>query len=132
MENILGLPIEFYNNLLSEDDWSFVIKLSALFEAASAQALAAKLKHSEIEGALSYIEQVHPRYGKITLMLQLNIINKERQLFLTKIAELRNKIVHKKEKGERGGEGVTSCTVNKRLTCILFPHSLYLWAEHGE
>ena len=94
LENILGLPRRFYNNLLSEDDWSFVIKLSALFEAASGQALAAKLKHSEIERALSYIEQAHPRYGKITLMFQLNIINKEQQRFLTKIAELRNQIVH--------------------------------------
>ena len=35
----LGLPEGFYNNLLNEDDWSFVIKLSALFEAAATHVL---------------------------------------------------------------------------------------------
>ncbi len=46
LESLLGLPNGFYNNLLAEDDWSFVIKLSALFEAASGQALATKLGSS--------------------------------------------------------------------------------------
>src|SRR5680860_351259 len=94
LERLLGLPNGFYNNLLSEDDWSFVIKLSALFEAASGQALAAKLQHPEIESALSYLEQANPKYGKVTLMLQLDIINKEQSSFLTKLAELRNKLIH--------------------------------------
>lgn len=94
LESLLGLPNGFYDNLLMEDDWSFVIKLSALFEAASGQALATKLQHPEIESALSYLEQANPKYGKVTLMLQLDIINKEQSSFLTKLAELRNKLIH--------------------------------------
>jgi len=94
LEELLGLPNGFYKNLLKEDDWSFVIKLSALFEAASGQALAAKLQHSEIESALSYLEQANPKYGKVTLMLKLDIINKEQSFFLTKLAGLRNKLIH--------------------------------------
>jgi hypothetical protein len=31
-ERRLGLPVGFYERLLQEDDWSFVIKLNALFE----------------------------------------------------------------------------------------------------
>jgi hypothetical protein len=94
LESLLGLPDGFYNNLLAEDDWSFVIKLSALFEAASGQALATKLQHPEIESSLSYLEQANPKYGKVTLMFQLDIINKEQSAFLTKLAELRNKLIH--------------------------------------
>jgi hypothetical protein len=90
LENILGLPNGFYNSLLAEDDWSFVIKLSALFEAASGQALAAKLQHSEIESELSYLEQAK----KITLILKLNIITKEQSKFLIELASLRNTLVH--------------------------------------
>ncbi len=94
LEEVLGLPKQFYKNLLQEDDWSFVIKLSALFEAASGQALSAKLQHPEIENELSYLEQANPKYGKVALMLKLNIINKSQSTFLTKLAELRNKLVH--------------------------------------
>jgi hypothetical protein len=90
LENLLGLPNGFYNSLMAEDDWSFVIKLSALFEAASGQALAAKLQHSEIESELSYLEQAK----KITLILKLNIITKEQSKFLIELATLRNTLVH--------------------------------------
>jgi hypothetical protein len=90
LENLLGLPNGFYNSLLAEDDWSFVIKLSALFEAASGQALAAKLQHSEIESELSYLEQAK----KISLILKLNIITKEQSNFLIDLASLRNTLVH--------------------------------------
>ena len=94
LEKVLGLPDKFYEKLLKEDDWSFVIKLSALFEAASGQALTAKLQHSEIERELSCLEQANSKYGKVIFMLKLNIINKEQSIFLTKLAELRNKLVH--------------------------------------
>ncbi|MDN3717770.1 hypothetical protein [Vibrio breoganii] len=90
LENHLGLPSGFYDALLAEDDWSFVIKLSALFEAASGQALAAKLQHSEIENELSYLEQSK----KIALITKLNIITPEQSTFLKKLSELRNKLVH--------------------------------------
>lgn len=90
LESHLGLPSGFYNALLAEDDWSFVIKLSALFEAACGQALAAKLQHPEIENELSHFEQSK----KISLITKLSIITKEQSKFLTKLSELRNKLVH--------------------------------------
>ncbi len=90
LESHLGLPSGFYNVLLAEDDWSFVIKLSALFEAASGQALGAKLQHPEIEIELAYLEQSQ----KINLITKLDIITKEQSTFLIKLSELRNKLVH--------------------------------------
>lgn len=90
LESHLGLPTGFYYALLAEDDWSFVIKLSALFEAASGQALGAKFQHPEIENELAYLEQSK----KIDLITKLNILTKEQSTFLTKLSELRNKLVH--------------------------------------
>jgi hypothetical protein len=90
LESHLGLPSGFYNALLAEDDWSFIIKLSALFEAASGQALGAKLQHPEIENELAYLEQSK----KINLITKLDIITKEQSTFLIKLCELRNKLVH--------------------------------------
>lgn len=90
LESHLGLPSGFYDALLAEDDWSFVIKLSALFEAASGQALGAKLQHPEIENELAYLEQ----FKKIALITKLNIITKEQSTFLIKLSELRNKLGH--------------------------------------
>ncbi|WP_199451346.1 hypothetical protein [Vibrio harveyi] len=94
LEALLGLPKGFYRKLHQEDDWSFIIKLSALFEAASTEAIASKLQHPEISSALSSLEQAHPRHGKIALMLKLGIISPEQKTFLVKLAELRNKLVH--------------------------------------
>ncbi|MBL4245355.1 hypothetical protein H8F18_23395 [Vibrio fluvialis] len=90
LECLLGLPSGFYNALLAEDDWSFVIKLSALFEAACGQALGVKLQHPEIENELAYLEQSK----KISLITKLNIVTEEQSKFLTKLSELRNKLVH--------------------------------------
>lgn len=41
----LGLPEGFYAELLGEDDWSFIIKLHALMEAAVTGLIVAALGH---------------------------------------------------------------------------------------
>ena len=94
LEKLLLLPKGFYKKLLNEDDWSFIIKISALFEAASTQALTCKLNYPELERSLSYLEQANPRSGKIIMMKQLDVINDEQVKFMIKLAELRNNIVH--------------------------------------
>lgn len=43
-EKRLNLPLGLYEKLLKEDDWSFVIKLSALFEAACTHILSVRLR----------------------------------------------------------------------------------------
>jgi hypothetical protein len=96
-ENKLNLPKDFYNNLLNEDDWSFVIKMSALFEAACTHGLLVKLQSPEIESALKSIEHAHQKHGKILLITKLGVIVESQKTFLTELAELRNKLAHKIE-----------------------------------
>lgn len=93
-EHKLGLPQGFYQNLLDEDDWSFVIKLSALFEAAGTHALTVRLGYPQLENSFSYLDHANTKYGKITLLKKLELITSEQSVFLTKLAELRNRFAH--------------------------------------
>ncbi|MBL4607252.1 MAG: hypothetical protein JKY01_05415 [Pseudomonadales bacterium] len=93
----LGLPNGFYKNLIQEDDWSFITKLSALFEAASTHLLSVRFRAPEVESELAFLEQANPRNGKIVLLAKMDAIYKEQANFLTKLANLRNQLAHKIE-----------------------------------
>jgi hypothetical protein len=93
-EKQLGLPEGFYNQLLKEDDWSFVIKLNALFEAATTHILVVRLQTPELEEALAHLDFAHSKYGKVALLRKLEAISKEQATLLRRIAELRNELVH--------------------------------------
>jgi len=94
LEQKIGLSSGYYSKLLSEDDWSFIIKLSALFEAVATEALSIKFGNSNITESVSYLEYANPKSGKIVFLEKLEVINKEQFTFLKKLAELRNKLVH--------------------------------------
>ena len=93
-EERLSLPKGFYDNLLKEDDWSFVIKLSALFEAACTQTLVVKLGSPDIEDCFTHLEQSNSKYGKILFLKKLGAIYPVQAKFLEKLAELRNQLAH--------------------------------------
>jgi hypothetical protein len=96
-ESRLNLPKDFYRDLLKEDDWSFIIKVSALFEAATTHLLSVRFRAPEIETELAFLEQANPRNGKIVLLEKMGAIYKEQAAFLTKLANLRNQLAHKIE-----------------------------------
>lgn len=93
----LGLPAGFYDSLLENDDWSFVVKLNALFEAACTEALVARLSCPEIANNLAHLDFADNKKGKVRLCFELGIINDEQRLALNELAELRNNLVHKIE-----------------------------------
>ncbi|MBS0329833.1 MAG: hypothetical protein JSR30_08280 [Proteobacteria bacterium] len=90
----LGLPTGFYSNLLREDDWSFVIKLNAMFEGACTHVLAERLHAPEISGALAQLDFANTKFGKVALLCVLGAITSEQETVLRKLAELRNDLVH--------------------------------------
>lgn len=94
LESRLGLPMGFYDSLLDEDDWSFVIKFSSLFEAASSHILSIRLNAPEIESALGFLEQANSRCGKIVLLEKLGVILLDQKKFMVELATLRNNLVH--------------------------------------
>lgn len=93
-EQRLALPKGFYGRLLKEDDWSFVIKLNALFEAVCAHALVTRLAAPELIDQFARLELADRDRGKVKFLLSLSCINDEQAAFLRRLAELRNALAH--------------------------------------
>lgn len=93
-EHRLALPKGFYGRLLKEDDWSFVIKLNALFEAACAHALVTRLTAPELIDQFARLELADRDRGKVKFLTALGCINDEQATFLRRLAELRNALAH--------------------------------------
>ena len=94
LETKLGLPVDFYHTLVDEDDWSFVIKLNALIEAACTHALAARLHAPELIGSLASLDLGNTKYGKVSLLRTLGAITSEQASILQVLYELRNLLAH--------------------------------------
>jgi len=94
LERRLGLPEGFWERLAEEDDWSCVVKLNALIEAACTHALVARLRCPEIAGQLAHLELAGSKCGKTAFLSALGCITKQQTTFIRKLAELRNDLVH--------------------------------------
>lgn len=94
VETQLGLPEQFCNKLLAEDDWSFVIKLHALLEAAISHLLVETLRQPRLRSVFSRMELSNFTTGKIAFAEKLELIDKDTKRFIQKISELRNSFVH--------------------------------------
>lgn len=90
LEHRLGIPKGFYARQLKEDDWSFVIKLNALFEAACAHALVTRLGAPELIDQFARLEVADRDRGKVKFLSTLGSISDEQAAFLRRLAELRN------------------------------------------
>ena len=90
----LGLPSGFYDKLLKEDDWSFVIKLNALFEAASTHVLVTRLRVPDLEDSFSHLDFAQNKSGKISFLRAAKVLTNEQATILKCLAELRNTLVH--------------------------------------
>jgi len=90
----IGLPDDLLESLLDENDWSFIIKLHALFEAVLASAIVKKLNAPSIEEAVSQLDFSGAKCGKVTFAQSLQVIGAREASFLRGLSELRNRLVH--------------------------------------
>lgn len=119
LEKQLNLPDGFYVLLLKEDDWSFIIKLHTLIEAASTYVLTKKLKNPEIEEVISKLPMSDTSIGKLSMIKDLNILSKGQQKFIRFFSELRNKLVHKLENVEFNfSEYINALDKNQKLSFV--------------
>lgn len=84
----------FLYELREEDDWSFVIKLHAVFEAVLAQALVTHVGNDDLADVFSRIDISDTKKGKIAFARRLKIINDTEYKFIAHLSELRNMLVH--------------------------------------
>jgi hypothetical protein len=93
-ENELGLPNGFYDRLLKEDDWSFVIKLHALLESSVNHVLARRLGEAALEGVFALVELANKRSGKLAFARVLDALSASERRYISELSELRNTLVH--------------------------------------
>ena len=86
----------FFNSLDADDenDWSFVIKLHALVEAAVSHLLTAQFHREELSGLFSRLDMSNETTGKAAFVKALALLGKPERRFMSSLSELRNKLVH--------------------------------------
>jgi hypothetical protein len=94
LESKIGVPPKFFLRLNDADDWTFVIKLHALFEAACTHLLLHHLQEPELASVISRLELSNKATGKIAFLTKLGLIGKDNRRYISTLSELRNSLVH--------------------------------------
>lgn len=87
--------LDVMGRLHDDNDWSFVIKVQAIVEAAVTEAVIAKVGEPAILSIVERLPLADEEIGKLTLAKELNILPKEQRRFVRKMAELRNRLAHR-------------------------------------
>jgi hypothetical protein len=94
LEMKIGLKKGFCCKLLEEDDWSFVIKLHAVFEAALSRLICKQIGKDGLLDIISRLDTSNTSCGKLAFAKALGYIEDEERKFIRNLSELRNSLVH--------------------------------------
>ncbi len=96
LEQKLGLQSGFFESLDGEDenDWSFIIKVHALIEAAVSHLLTEHLQRPELDDLFSRLDMSNKATGKAAFVKALSLLEEPERRFLSSLSELRNRLVH--------------------------------------
>lgn len=96
LEAKLGIEPGFFESLDDDDenDWSFVIKLHALVEAAVSHLLTEQLHRPELSELFARLDISNETTGKAAFVKALALLDKPERRFMSALSELRNKLVH--------------------------------------
>ena len=89
---VQGLTEGFCDALLREDDWSFVIKLHAVLEAAVTNILVEKTGYRSLQGVFSRIDMGQEGEGKLAFAKALGLLASEERRYIKQLSELRNQL----------------------------------------
>jgi hypothetical protein len=89
-EKRVKLRTGFVYSLAQEDDWTFVIKIHALYETALTDVLATTFGNQKLKEALAEISMA----DKLKLATACSLFDKEDRDMLRALSNLRNKLVH--------------------------------------
>src|SRR5688500_17283882 len=92
IEKDTELPTGFLASLLEprESDWSFVIKVSAVVEAAIAQLLTTATMDARLAGVFRRLDTMDKEKGKVAFLKAMNLLSDHRHRFIAELAKLRN------------------------------------------
>ncbi len=91
LQQRIGLPPDFLESIRDENDWSFVVKMHALMEAAITGLLTLRLGEESLHDIFARLPFAP---GKLVFAKALELLDSNDRRFLHKLAELRNRLVH--------------------------------------
>lgn len=94
LERRVGVAPNFFRALSDVDDWSFIIKLHALFESACTHLLLFHFKEPELAGVISRMELSNKAIGKLAFLGNLELMSRKNRRYISTLSELRNQLVH--------------------------------------
>ncbi len=94
LESHIGIRPGFFNELIREDDWGFVIKLHAFVESCITYAICTRLGQPELEDVIARLDTSNNQTGKLAFAKKLGILNKPQRRYVTTLSQLRNNLVH--------------------------------------
>ena len=96
LEDHLGIEPGFFDSLDDdgENDWSFVIKLHALMEAAVSNMLTETFKRQELSDLFARMDLSNKTTGKAAFVKSLNLLEEPERRFMSSLSILRNSLVH--------------------------------------
>ncbi len=113
IESTLGLDSGFIQRLIDEkDDWAFLIKTTAILEAALGQVISSLLTNADLERHIRSLP-MDGRTGKIQLAADMKIIGSKAATRLRALAEIRNAFVH--------GLDAVKLSINEFFARLAFP-----------
>jgi hypothetical protein len=117
LEQELGITEGFLTSLMNTDvdDWSFVIKLHALTEAALTHLITIALGREELRDFFAEMQMGHARRGKIGIARRLSLIDDRLVKFIMALGRIRNRFAHRPHSvGDRIEQFVDSIPVSER------------------
>jgi hypothetical protein len=95
LESEIGLEAGFVEALLKEpNDWSFVVKIHAISEAALTHVIVEALGRPELREVVGHINMGDTRAGKLVIAERLGLLGEPSIKFLREVATMRNRFVH--------------------------------------
>jgi hypothetical protein len=89
--------LSFLKKLEEDDDWSFVIKIQTLVEAAVTEAVVGVVGEPRLKKLVERLPLTDDEVGKLGVATDLGLITKRQRRFIRKMAALRNHLAHKVE-----------------------------------
>ncbi|MDD5385455.1 MAG: hypothetical protein PHG89_11330 [Gallionella sp.] len=96
LERKLDVQPGFFESLdgEGESDWSFIIKVHALVEAAVSHLLTENLEREELGDLFSRLDMSNKVTGKAAFIKALGLLEEPERRFISSLSELRNRLVH--------------------------------------
>lgn len=95
--NNLARAQAYITRTQKDDDWSFVIKMQALVEAALTDAVISRIGDGTLKKLVERLPIADAQIGKLAFAKEMGLLEKDQLAFVRRMAELRNRLAHRIE-----------------------------------